>query len=175
MLGLLAAVIAIHAWLGSWMRSAEITLGVVAFALLLSVLRSQSTVERAALAAIAAALALTATGLAAYQYAIRVSISGTVECASHADIEGVYVLASSGGSNWASWQANIGGWQVRYEYTLPVGGSYSIHVGCGGTPQTYATSDRSPFTSQTIATVVCYDSMQTARRARVQLHTCTLK
>jgi hypothetical protein len=174
MLAMLAAAIALHAWLGNWIRSTEITLAIVACAFLLSLFRAHSSMERAILASIAGALVLASGALVTYQYATRVSITGTVECASHADIEGIYVLASSGGSNWASWQANIGGWRARFEYTLPNGGSYSIHVGCGGTPQIFATSNRSPLTSSTTVVIVCYDSVATARRAHAQLHACAI-
>jgi len=63
-------------------------------------------------------------------------ITGSVECWPDTTkaVEGVYIVASNGGSGWADWHALPGHPNVAlFSRTLPNGGSYVVHVGCGGT------------------------------------------
>lgn len=65
------------------------------------------------------------------------TITGYVECWPDTTkaVEGVWITADDGGSGWADWhplpgQPNI----ARFSRTLPHGGSYLVHTGCGGSP-----------------------------------------
>lgn len=50
-------------------------------------------------------------------------------------VVGVWIVAANGGSGWADLQALPGQVNVAwFSRTLPNGGSYVVHIGCGGTP-----------------------------------------
>ena len=73
-----------------------------------------------------------APGASASTYA-----SGQVQCLTM-PVEGVWVAANSGGSGWASWHTFGDPEVANFSYSLPNGGSYYVHVGCGGSPQHWA-------------------------------------
>jgi hypothetical protein len=76
------------------------------------------------------AMKTTSVGAASY-------VSGHVQCESGAGVEGVWIAANSGGSGWASWYSYANYGEPNYasfSYNLPYGGSYYVHVGCGGIP-----------------------------------------
>jgi hypothetical protein len=58
-------------------------------------------------------------------------ISGQVQCVDELAVEGVWIQASSGGSGFASLQ-NLNGYTKNFRYSLPHGGAWTVHVGCGG-------------------------------------------
>ena len=74
--------------------------------------------------------------LAAPAASAAVPISGYVTCIDQLNVEGVWVAASSGGSGYASWQST-GGYQAHFSYSLPYGGRWTVHVGCGGSPSSW--------------------------------------
>jgi len=78
------------------------------------------------------------------------TIHGQIGCINNASPVGVWIEARSSTSGWASHEVPIelGGLsKVNYSYTLDHGGPYSVHVGCGGTPEHWATDLRSEYVS----------------------------
>lgn len=102
------------------------------------------------------ALVLTMTGLLPASAQAATTVSGNVTCVDGRSVVGVWVDASSGGSGWAT-RTNINGSTQRYSYALPNGGSYSVRVGCGGTPANWATSNASGSVSGSSNSFTCYD------------------
>ena len=84
------------------------------------------------------------------------TVRGDVTCLSGAPVEGVWVVASSGGSGWASYYYEGSDW-YKYSRVLPYGGWYSLHVGCGGSPSYWALSLTTAYTTRTYGTVECDD------------------
>jgi hypothetical protein len=83
-------------------------------------------------------------------------ISGQVSCTSGNSVEGVWVAAAQG-SGWAQWQGLGNGSTSNYWYTLPTSEPYSLHVGCGGTPSSWAVAAYSPQVSGTQNSFNCID------------------
>jgi hypothetical protein len=83
-------------------------------------------------------------------------ISGYVQCATMA-VEGVWIAAVNGGSGWATWTALSSPSTASYSYTLPDGGSYAVHAGCGGSPADWATTPDSDVVSGTVNDFFCHD------------------
>lgn len=108
------------------------------------------------------AASLTAVVATAAPASASVGISGQVMCVDQRSVVGLWVQAANGGSGWAT-LTNVNGYTKNYRYTLPRGGSYSVHVGCGGTSQSWATSNKSPYVSGSYNSFTCYDT--TAARA----------
>jgi hypothetical protein len=75
-----------------------------------------------------------------------VAIDGQVTCTSHSQVVGVWIATGSG-SGWASWRPMGDGSAAYYLYKLPYWENYSLHVGCGGSPQHWKASINSPSTS----------------------------
>jgi TIR domain len=93
-------------------------------------------------------------------------LTGSVTCESGEPVEGVWIAASSGQSD--SGFAHLGpadnsglnhpaGPTVTYSYTLRGGGSYSVHVGCGGEASQWHSSNYSPELSGPVAHLECRD------------------
>lgn len=85
-------------------------------------------------------------------------VGGSVSCVTGRAVEGIWVVANSGGSNWA--RMNVAGGTssaVSWSYTLPNGGSYSLHVGCGGSPSSWASTSTSGNYSGGSGGMLCYD------------------
>jgi hypothetical protein len=60
-------------------------------------------------------------------------ISGQVQCVDELAVEGVWIQASSGGSGWATLRnVEESGYTKNFSYSLPYGGAWTVHVGCGG-------------------------------------------
>ena len=77
--------------------------------------------------------------------------AGSVNCSynSETNIVGVWVQVTNGTSGWASrWNNGYGGNYYSY-YEIDNGKSYSLHIGCGGTPsswhKTYYTGSRTGY------------------------------
>jgi hypothetical protein len=85
------------------------------------------------------------------------TVSGQVMCVSQASVVGVWIDAKSGGSGWASWTP-VNNYTANYSYSLPNGGNYAVNVGCGGTPQSWATNNKSDAVSGTYNNFTCYDT-----------------
>jgi hypothetical protein len=69
------------------------------------------------------------------------TISGQIGCINNASPVGVWVQAQNSTSGWADHKVPIelGGLsKVDYSFTLDRGGPYQVHVGCGGTPASWA-------------------------------------
>lgn len=70
---------------------------------------------------------------------------GTVTCPSGKAVVGVWVESSAGGSRWAPWTAFPGVPHAAYynvTLTTALPSSVFLTVGCGGTPQKWATSNK---------------------------------
>lgn len=82
--------------------------------------------------------------------------SGTVTCAT-SNVVGVWVNVSGGTSGWASRTATSDPHINYYSYNTQ-GKSWSVNVGCGGTPSNWAQSISSNWsTLQGAATISCAD------------------
>lgn len=68
------------------------------------------------------------------------TISGSIQCGyGNNQVVGVWVDAASGTDGWATtWNNGLGG--KNYSYNLSQSSSYTLHVGCGGTPQNWGSS-----------------------------------
>lgn len=83
-------------------------------------------------------------------------ISGTVSCLSGHSVEGVWVQAAQG-SGYSPWQGIGNGSTSRYWYTLPSTMAFSLHVGCGGTQDSWAVALTAPDTQGPVANFTCHD------------------
>ena len=85
------------------------------------------------------------------------AVSGSIQCQS-TSVEGVWVQSANGGSGWAPWVSSAANPDhATYSYTLPKGGEYSLHVGCGGTTSTWKVAAYSDFYGGTVNDFYCYD------------------
>ena len=68
------------------------------------------------------------------------TITGSIQCAwGNNQVVGVWVDATNGKDGWAStWDNGYGG--RDYSYNLSQSSSYTLHVGCGGTSQSWGSS-----------------------------------
>jgi surface antigen len=80
--------------------------------------------------------------------ATTITVRGTVICASGRTVVGVWIQSSAGGSGWATFTKLPGRPHVAYyTRTMTIGStSSSVYptVGCGGTPQSWASSNSAP-------------------------------
>jgi hypothetical protein len=83
-------------------------------------------------------------------------VTGQLSCVSGKAIVGVWVQASQG-SGFSSWKSIGDGSTADYWYTLSTTESYSLHVGCGGTPQTWEVAAYSPVVSGSHNSFDCID------------------
>ena len=107
--------------------------------------------------AVAAALVLTcgsSYAALAQTAAAATTANGTVMCIDQRSVEGVWITAASGGSGWAGWS---GGYYAGFSYRLPNGGAYKVTVGCGGSPQHWASSSTSRAWVTGYNNFSCYD------------------
>jgi hypothetical protein len=105
-------------------------------------------------------LAVTGTGTAASM------LTGSVVCVSGRPLVGVWIAASSGqddsgfahlGPANASGISYPAGSIATYSYRLSHAGTYSVHVGCGGTASVWDSSNYSPLLSGATADLRCND------------------
>lgn len=78
---------------------------------------------------------------------------GTVMCVNQANVVGVWVEVSGGTSGWATRSGS--GYYQRWSYNTQ-NKPYTLTVGCGGTPQKWASSSRTATASKTWTNVMCY-------------------
>jgi hypothetical protein len=104
---------------------------------------TRAEVRRRLASAVAVAVAtagLVATGAGA----ANAANSGYAMCMNQANVVGVWVNVSGGRSGWASRSGY--GYQQRWSYDTQ-GRSYSLTVGCGGSPSNWAASTSTPYYS----------------------------
>jgi TIR domain len=92
-------------------------------------------------------------------------LTGAAACKSGRSVVGVWIAASSGQKD--SGFAHLGpavsgvnypaGSKVTFSYLLPQGGTYSVHVGCGGIASRWASANYSPVLSGRVVTLECDD------------------
>jgi hypothetical protein len=107
-----------------------------------------------------AALAAGVIGVAATPaLAASKGVAGSLSCVSGSAVTGVFVHANSGGGGWAT-MSSPGGKSstLSWTYTIPNTGSYYLAVGCGGTTQTWATTNYSNNYSGNSQGLLCYDT-----------------
>ena len=114
--------------------------------------------KRWAVVMVCTAMLLVGTVVGAGQARAASSISGHVYCTDGQAVEGVWVAANSGGSGWASWGVAGSTDYAWFSYTLPNGGSYSVHVGCGGSPSRWNTANYSVTVSASGYEFWCWDN-----------------
>lgn len=78
--------------------------------------------------------------------------SGNVMCANQATVVGVWVDVNGGTDGWATRTGS--GYSQGWSYNTQ-GKSYSLHVGCGGTPQNWASNNKTPYYSNW-GSVICF-------------------
>jgi hypothetical protein len=95
-----------------------------------------------------------------------ITLTGSVVCESGRPVVGVWIAATTGQSD--SGFAHLGpanpsgisypvGSIASYSYLLPHGGSYAVHVGCGGNASAWDSSNYSPLLSGQNADLRCDD------------------
>lgn len=92
-------------------------------------------------------------------------IAGHVACLSGRPVVGIWVQGdASGDSGWASWQATPGlPSYASFRHESPGGGTYSLSVGCGGTPKYWDVTATSPRARETNRDFICDDELGTSR------------
>lgn len=86
------------------------------------------------------------------------TIGGTVRCDSGDKLEGIWVQGTISASGWAAVQHDPNqASRVGFSYTLGMGGTYEIHVGCGGSISSWTHADYSPTESETSLDFSCVD------------------
>jgi surface antigen len=102
-----------------------------------------------------AALAVPLTATAANASTATITLSGTVTCVPHY-VEGVWIEVGTGNSGWAkmSVAANTSAtaaYTRTFTATLPT--NIRLHVGCGGTPQSWWSDNRTPSSSRVFGAI----------------------
>ena len=133
-------------------RSSAVVVGLVALGLIVRNVRLRAY-PKLLIRSIAVLIAV-ALGLFFIPLLSQESIAGTVTCKDGLSIIAVWVKASSGASGWAS-IARTSQSSTRYAYTLENGGTYSLHVGCGGWWHNWKYSPTTPFLSGTGHSFLC--------------------
>lgn len=107
--------------------------------------------RRALSVALATLLGVSGLGLAdTPAYAAN---AGTAMCANQDTVVGVWVNVSGGTSGWAARSGS--GYSQHWSYNTQ-GKSYSLTVGCGGTPANWAVSTSTPSYKTTWTNVTCF-------------------
>jgi serine/threonine protein kinase len=89
-------------------------------------------------------------------------LSGSVSCISGNAVVGVYMAANKG-SGFSPWQGQGNGATATFQYTLPLKESYSLHVGCGGSPSKWQVADYSVTVSTAVNNFSCDERAQAVR------------
>jgi hypothetical protein len=114
----------------------------------------KSPISRIAALGIAVAFALIASMLGIPAASASMTVRGQVMCLDQDNVTGVWIAASSG-SGWASW-SSINGYTVNFSRG-GVSGSWTVHVGCGGTPSNWRYSPDGKVTvTSASASWTCY-------------------
>lgn len=110
--------------------------------------RGVRMLRRAALAGL-----VIVAGMAIGQGSATAANSGSATCANQDPVVGVWVNVSGGQSGWASRSGS--GFSQNWSYNTQ-GRSYSLTVGCGGTPARWKASTSTPSYSTTWSHVMCF-------------------
>lgn len=70
-----------------------------------------------------------------------VTITGKVSCVDNLRIVGVWISVNSGSGFANPYKINSSGSAVQFTFTLPHGGAYNVHVGCGGSRDDWLNTD----------------------------------
>jgi hypothetical protein len=90
------------------------------------------------------------------------TVSGQVQCLSGAPVSGIYIIGSARGFVTPTPLANSPS-VANFIYTLPLGGSYLLHIGCGFTASGgWLKSGATGFTSGSGHVFVCNDAYPTS-------------
>jgi hypothetical protein len=90
---------------------------------------------------------------------VPVAVAGQVRCLSGRVVTGIWVEASNGGSDWAFWRSQAEDRAAAdFTHTLPFGGAYSVHVGCGGSGAHWETASWSSFVRDQTHHFACDDA-----------------
>ena len=115
----------------------------------------------ACLAATAAAVtAVQVVGTSSARADAPVTISGEVTCLNSFAADGVWIEAANGGSGFAEVRgpSPTTGWGVSsFDYTLPHGGAWTAHVGCGGDSRTWGDTYVAQPTTSSSPVLLCND------------------
>ena len=115
---------------------------------------------------VAALIAIASYARARFTHSGAIIVTGSVMCESGRQVVGIWIAASTGQSD--SGYAHLGppnptgtsypiGSTGTYSYLLPHGGSYAVHVGCGGSAAHWASSNYSPLLHSRTADLRCDD------------------
>jgi len=94
-----------------------------------------------------------------------VAVTGHVQCTSGAPVVGVYVDTGTSARGFASFDAVESRSAANFAYSVLGGRSYSVHVGCGGTPSAWATDNRSDDVTGTAHSFICADGQAVTERS----------
>jgi hypothetical protein len=83
-------------------------------------------------------------------------ITGQVTCMSGNSVEGVWVQAAEG-KGWASWMKLGNGSTSDWWLKLPENESYTLAVGCGGSPENWAVTAHTPWVNGGHNSFNCFD------------------
>jgi hypothetical protein len=109
---------------------------------------------RIAALGIAVVFAIIASMISIPAASASITVRGQVMCVDEENVTGVWI-AASGGSGWASW-SSINGYTVNFSRG-GVSGSWTVHVGCGGTPSNWRYSpDGNVKVASASASWTCY-------------------
>jgi len=116
---------------------------------------------------------LMAAGLVGITLLSSRGIAGEVSCASGRPVVGVWVVAMSSPSGFAT-HTPVGRSIQDFTYTLRRGGNYLLHVGCGGSRNQWATTNSSPQLAGTPHRLICFDTPTSASGHASKLKTCSI-
>ena len=103
--------------------------------------------------ALVAASILSVSGLGAVSSGVATASNGTVNCMNGSTVVGMWVQVSGGTSGWAarSGSGSAQNWSFNTQ-----GKSYRVHVGCGGTPQAWASNVKSVYSATASRSFTCW-------------------
>jgi len=121
--------------------------------------RKQLTGALAIGAVAAAAIALVVT----LPRPVTATVQGEVRCLSNSPLVGIWVVGTRSPSGYATWYTLAGDVsRVTFTYDLGFSGSYSLHVGCGGTKESWILTAKSGIVSGSGHIFLCNDVPNTA-------------
>jgi hypothetical protein len=86
----------------------------------------------------------------------KIAASGQVTCLSGNAVEGVWVVGQGGGTGWAAWSPSGSQSVATFSRTIP-NSAWEVHVGCGGSPQSWQVATSSGWITGTSQGITCDD------------------